>query len=198
MNNYIEYLKNNPQIIAACITALCSTIGIFINIGINIYFRKQDYKIKSKIKYIDTLEQYYAILIDKLIRFSKIIDRFENIENLCEIFTNCNDAKYDNDKKQFTDALKEIAIFVDKCEQKYAGDFNLYIYQKYVIDSVLVMFNDYTQQKNIGNTKINKIDFKNNIDKLIKRFEYIKIVYFSTNMISFLYNIFVLWNIKRK
>lgn len=198
MNNYIDYLKNNPQIIAACITALCSTIGIFINIGINIYFRKQDYKIKNKIKYIDTLEQYYAILIDKLIGFSKIIDRFEDIENLYEIFTDCNDAKYDNDKKQLTDAMGDIAIFVEKCEQKYAGDFNLYIYQKYVIDSVLVMNNDYTQQKNTGSTKIKKIDFKINIDKLIKRFEYIKTVYFSTNKISCLYNFFVLWNIKRK
>lgn len=188
MDSFIDYLKNNPAIIAALITALCGIVGIFINIGINIHFRNQDYRNKNRITNIEILEEYYVILIEKLLEVERIINKFENANSFKHIFVDCKDAKYDSDKKNLNTAITEVLIFSRTYSSKYAGDYKLYTLQKDIVETISVAGN-----KNLDVSVTTKdLDFfKNNLFKLVERVEYIKIKLFFNNWITRCYYIFL-------
>lgn len=66
MEELKDFTVESPQVNAAIITAIRGILGIFINIAINMYFRKCDYRNKNRIKQIENMKIYYLPLNEKI------------------------------------------------------------------------------------------------------------------------------------
>lgn len=71
------FIKENPQISASIVTAICGIVGIFINIAINIRFRNRDYKDKNRVCQIEIMEAYYLPLLEKIEYFIEVASKIE-------------------------------------------------------------------------------------------------------------------------
>lgn len=151
MENLKKFIAENPQITASFVTAIFGVLGIFINIFINIHFRKQDYKCKDKIKKIENIESYYIPLLDMIEYLYMLLNgiKQENEKNLYNILEGKLGASYSKEVKLIKDLLKELNDFFNKKNYKFYDNYKLYMSHKRVRNLVYEL-NRYSIQKSTG------------------------------------------------
>lgn len=122
-----QFIASNPQVSASMITALFGVLGIFINIFINFWFRKNDYKNKNRMQQIDNLESYYLPLCDKVIYLKKCIQNVsEKNEDLYTILDGKIGASYAGKIKILKDVLSDLFIFCSEERYKFPDNYKLF------------------------------------------------------------------------
>ena len=132
MDDLKQFVVSNPQVSASMITALFGVLGIFINIFINLWFRKNDYKNKNRMQQIENLESYYLPLCDKVMYLKKCIQNIsEEDKDLYIILDGKMGADYASKIKILKEVLLDLFVFFSKEKYKFPDDYKLFdIYRK--------------------------------------------------------------------
>lgn len=184
----IEYILQNPQIIAAIITAVCGILGIFINIIINISFRNRDYKNRNRIRQIENIENYYEPLSSKIEKVVACGSKLLEIENLNKVLDGQIGAEHANKIKRFKDSLEELYNYFYDTTYKVQDDYKLFKSHRVVKNLVSNLYkynqenlnekslNELFTKLKILNYRINISETKNFIDSpIIRVLEHISI-----------------------
>lgn len=120
------FIKENPQISASIVTAICGIVGIFINIAINIRFRNRDYKDKNRVCQIEIMEAYYLPLLEKIEYFIDVVSKIEcyGEDNISCFLSDKAGASYAQDVKLFAEGLEDLQEHFKK--YKYQDDYKLF------------------------------------------------------------------------
>lgn len=127
MDDLKQFVVSNPQVSASMITALFGVLGIFINIFINFWFRKNDYKDKNRMQQIENLESYYLPLCDKVIYLKNCIQNVsEEDKDLYAILDGKMGADYASKIKLLKEVLSDLSIFFGEERYKFPDNYKLF------------------------------------------------------------------------
>lgn len=127
MDNLKSFIVVNPQVSASMITALFGILGIFINIFINLWFRKRDYEIKVRMQQMENLESYYLPLCDKVLYLQKCIQNISDEDkDLYKILNSETGARYASEIKILKDILSALFAFCNEEKCKFPDNYKLF------------------------------------------------------------------------
>lgn len=127
MDDLKQFVASNPQVSASMITALFGILGIFINIFINFWFRKNDYKNKNRMQQIVNLESYYLPLFDKIINLQNCIQNFSAEDlDLYIILDGKIEASYASKIKRLKEILLDLFNFCSEERYKFLDNCKLF------------------------------------------------------------------------
>lgn len=122
-----NYILENPQVGAAIITAMCGILGIFINIGINISFRKRDYNNKRKFEKIENMDIYFLPLCDKVESIIEFLDKISKDEtDLLDVLTEKKGATIAKEAKRTKEYISDLNVFFEGTPYKFQEDYKLF------------------------------------------------------------------------
>lgn len=156
----MNFISENPQVSASFITAVFGILGIFINIIINIVFRKNDYKNKNKMKQIENMDLYYLPLLEKI---ENTISVLQNInkkggEDLYAILDGKMGAEHDGIVKVFKDSLLELNLHFNSDNYKFQNNYRLFKKHrkvKIIVDNLEKYI--ISKTKDLGDTSSKKV-----------------------------------------
>lgn len=178
-----KFITENPQVTAAIITAVCSILGIFINIAINIYFRNRDYRTKEKIREIENLEQYYIPLLYQVELLIKALNDIDNKLTLSEIFSGNTAAINAPMIKLLREPILKINNHFESVTYKIQNDFKLFKMHK-EIKTKISEIELYMTSNPSKNLEFSRDELLHDLQKLASRIRYYEIALTSTNIFS--------------
>ncbi len=180
------FVKENPEIGAAMITAICGIISIFINVFINFLYRKKEYKDKHLIQNLEIMETFYFPFERLICCLLNTIERFDGCQHLLDIVNKSSDSKNDSNRVILKNIINEIDKHVVNQKHNYIGDYKLYLYQSNVL-KIIELIKNYTSIDDDLLKKITVNSFDKEIKKLIDRIEERKLRLFSKNFLQYIY-----------
>lgn len=194
MNELKALIIANPQVSAAIITAVCGILGIFINILINMRFRKQDYKNRNKMKQIENMELYYLPLCDKSENIIKLINKLnKNSEtNLHYILDGEMGASYAQDVKMLKEQLRELTNHFVSGSYKYQDNYKLFKIHRTVKYNVCELYQ--YSEKNVKNSEESNInELLQELEELVYRIRMSEVSIMTDNFLSKIVECFIIW-----
>lgn len=198
MNILINFLKDNPQIGAAIITATCGVLGIFVNIAINIAFRNKDYKNKNRLKKIENLELYYLPLYDSIL---DVIDDLsvlseEGIKNFSEISSGDLQSKYDSFINNVVKSLNSLNTCFATEAYRYQDDYKLFKLHREAKRKCLYILNGIKNGETIKDDAVSC--FIEQLKELSYKIKYCEAKIMTRNNLKGLWECYKIWKSKIK
>lgn len=199
MNELMNFISENPQVSASFITAVFGILGIFINIIINIVFRKNDYKNKNKMKQIENMDLYYLPLLEKI---ENTISVLQNInkkggEDLYAILDGKMGAEHDGIVKVFKDSLLELNLHFNSDNYKFQNNYRLFKKHrkvKIIVDNLEKYI--ISKTKDLGDTSSKK--FLDELVDLSMKIRYCAAKIMTSNFISRIWECLLIFKNSKK
>lgn len=186
----IKYIELDAQIIAAVITALCGTIGILLNIWINIFFRNKDYNNQNRIRHIQFIETYHRPFSSAVGDLKDMLDKVPN-SDLHTFMRDDRGEKFEVIKSRLKKGLDEIDVCINNKECNYIGSFKLYQLHSQVLYDVRYLRDLSTLSEHMNTNARNKEEIIHDISKYREEVERHFIRLISRNYITYCYNFYV-------
>lgn len=186
----------DKEYIPAIITAIAGIVGVFINVGVNVFYRYRDEKERLKQKNIDAYQSFYAPLYEKLtaleLSFNDIVKEDKNItiNDICKHLAGEKTlpAKTDCNIKEFYKKVEDTQTFISSIQYQFYYDYKLKAYYDSVCMLLLILVD---ASKNKIFSDENNVNF-DVVIRLRKRISGLQLSLFSKNIIMKLYH--CLWS----